>query len=661
MKLRFLGGRFQGRIVNIPGGSFTIGRGQRNDLSLDQDGVSRYHCKLTCENGRWYIEDLESTNGVRLNGNRIEGKQPIRPGDRVGISGNLLLFSEESADDADPSLRSSLKSLEFSRHAVALDSDAKTQPEYGLGTVSDGMYEDEEEDGGWPWVRLGILAVVLLVFLGLGIDHIRRTVRADSEGGEEVVGVDEKGDAGDENLWVEPKDGLGAPPPPDGPPDGAGEEAPVPPPENDNEAPEDATTDGAPDGGQRTEHPPANWYAVVRSEPSGATAFIDDEPAGTTPLAVELAPGRHRLRLAMAGYEDLQRLIDDGVLYPRKPFVLLQEAGTLMVQSEPTGASVLHGRQLLGTTPLLVRTLPPGEHPLTVQKYGYETAEVMGTVSEVQGIEKAVELAARLGTLEVVTFPPGCTVRVDGVRKGVTKGPDGPHESEPLVVPGLLDEMHALKVTHPIAGDRSGTVRVPSGQVVRRTVRFWMPTHVLVLRDGGEIYGMQIPDVEDGEVAVLDHTFQVRRFTADAVEGVRKLPPDDVRILLEDGLIPSGLGPADEDRGKDGADDLPEPDFRLSAVQFQVEIKQTALGDLRDQFIGKTVRARGIPRKIIAARRVAHVWLGDSIHCQLDAAMLPTIRAAKEADRALSLQGTVNHCSAEEIVVTHCMIVPGVP
>ena len=94
MKIRFLGGRFQGRLVDLNPAGVNVGRALTNDLVLDEDGVSRQHCRISQVEGRWVIEDLKSTNGVRVNGERIAETRTLEPGDRIGIHQVLLLFTD---------------------------------------------------------------------------------------------------------------------------------------------------------------------------------------------------------------------------------------------------------------------------------------------------------------------------------------------------------------------------------------------------------------------------------------------------------------------------------------------------------------------------------------------------------------------------------------
>ena len=54
--------------------------------------ASRFHCQLIQDDGRWMIEDLNSTNGTYLNGERLNPNQPIAvtPGDSICI-GNAVI------------------------------------------------------------------------------------------------------------------------------------------------------------------------------------------------------------------------------------------------------------------------------------------------------------------------------------------------------------------------------------------------------------------------------------------------------------------------------------------------------------------------------------------------------------------------------------------
>lgn len=64
-----------------------VGReGVGSDLLCDYVKVSRQHARVTQENEKWYIEDLNSTNGVYLNGNRIPSNKIIELSDGLKLN-----------------------------------------------------------------------------------------------------------------------------------------------------------------------------------------------------------------------------------------------------------------------------------------------------------------------------------------------------------------------------------------------------------------------------------------------------------------------------------------------------------------------------------------------------------------------------------------------
>jgi pSer/pThr/pTyr-binding forkhead associated (FHA) protein len=66
----------------------TIGRAGC-DVDLTDPDVSRRHAVVRALDGELAVEDLDSTNGTFVNGTRIEGIAPLRPGDRVRF-GNTI-------------------------------------------------------------------------------------------------------------------------------------------------------------------------------------------------------------------------------------------------------------------------------------------------------------------------------------------------------------------------------------------------------------------------------------------------------------------------------------------------------------------------------------------------------------------------------------------
>lgn len=80
-----------------------IGRAAGNDLVVADDRVSRNHARVFLDDGRWVIEDLNSSNGVRLDGVRVR-RETLRPGCRIEIGTAVLAFSH-AAPELTPEVR----------------------------------------------------------------------------------------------------------------------------------------------------------------------------------------------------------------------------------------------------------------------------------------------------------------------------------------------------------------------------------------------------------------------------------------------------------------------------------------------------------------------------------------------------------------------------
>jgi adenylate cyclase len=84
--------RANGELLPVGGGDnipllrdkMTIGRRDSCDVRLPFPNVSGLHAELTFKNGYWYVRDLNSTNGVKVNGSRVLEKL-LHPKDKLTI------------------------------------------------------------------------------------------------------------------------------------------------------------------------------------------------------------------------------------------------------------------------------------------------------------------------------------------------------------------------------------------------------------------------------------------------------------------------------------------------------------------------------------------------------------------------------------------------
>jgi hypothetical protein len=84
LELVVAGGEDAGARTALTGSRVTVGRLASCALTLTDSTVSREHAALVRRGDRWWVVDLGSTNGTRVNGVRA-AEQPVAPGDRIEL------------------------------------------------------------------------------------------------------------------------------------------------------------------------------------------------------------------------------------------------------------------------------------------------------------------------------------------------------------------------------------------------------------------------------------------------------------------------------------------------------------------------------------------------------------------------------------------------
>lgn len=82
-----------GELIPLGGGdpiplfkpNLLVGRRESCDIVLRFSNVSARHCELTLSGGYWYVRDLNSSNGIKVNGARVEEKR-LDPGDVLSVA-----------------------------------------------------------------------------------------------------------------------------------------------------------------------------------------------------------------------------------------------------------------------------------------------------------------------------------------------------------------------------------------------------------------------------------------------------------------------------------------------------------------------------------------------------------------------------------------------
>jgi pSer/pThr/pTyr-binding forkhead associated (FHA) protein len=92
--LYFIDSEEDKKLIELEEGEAIIGRSPQCDIQIEVENVSRQHARIIFRNEEYQIEDLGSTNGVYVNGIKVE-KCVLRDHDQIDVGGVRILFSEE--------------------------------------------------------------------------------------------------------------------------------------------------------------------------------------------------------------------------------------------------------------------------------------------------------------------------------------------------------------------------------------------------------------------------------------------------------------------------------------------------------------------------------------------------------------------------------------
>lgn len=124
---------------------------------------------------------------------------------------------------------------------------------------------------------------------------------------------------------------------------------------------------------------------LVRSSPAGARVMVDGKDVGVTPVTLrDVNRGAHTVRLTHEGYRSTERRVTISATRPSQSLQLdlvrertepararSGEAGSILVDSRPSGASVFIDGRLVGRTPVVLPAVAAGEHALHLEHEGY--------------------------------------------------------------------------------------------------------------------------------------------------------------------------------------------------------------------------------------------------------------------------------------------------
>lgn len=156
---------------------------------------------------------------------------------------------------------------------------------------------------------------------------------------------------------------------------------------------------------------------TVRSTPSGADVYVDDEFQGRTPVGFFTETGTRSIRVSKQGYETWKKSLEVQPYLNRNLEVDLREIkfSRLSVESTPSGASVYVGGEDRGTTPTELRLRADKPLEIVLKKEGYEKWERTLTLTSNRNENINVDLRAlKEKTSDSLTDKPELGLRFNG-------------------------------------------------------------------------------------------------------------------------------------------------------------------------------------------------------------------------------------------------------
>ena len=128
----------------LPPHATEIGRDDTADISLQDPEMSRRHARISWQDGRYILEDLNSTNGTFLNDTRVTAAQRLSPGDKIRMGQHVL---------------------EFQAHAESVPPQPAAGPAEAAPPPAPTTTEEEPRKGGSRCLLWGCGCLVLLAML----------------------------------------------------------------------------------------------------------------------------------------------------------------------------------------------------------------------------------------------------------------------------------------------------------------------------------------------------------------------------------------------------------------------------------------------------------------------------------------------------------------
>lgn len=156
-----------GKIFDLNQPEISIGRDVSNDFIINDVEISRRHARLYLQGTQYIIEDLGSTNGTFINGQRLSAPHVLRLGDVVLLGENVTLVFGEAVSDPDATVVSNavVPPVAAPQPQAYAPPPANAYSDISTGDLSGKLPQAPAPSRNfkWIWAGCGCLVVVCVV------------------------------------------------------------------------------------------------------------------------------------------------------------------------------------------------------------------------------------------------------------------------------------------------------------------------------------------------------------------------------------------------------------------------------------------------------------------------------------------------------------------
>ena len=143
-----------------------IGRDVTNDVVVGDAEISRQHSRITRTPGGYVLEDLGSTNGTFVNGERLVAPRVMNPGDLVALGETVSLTFDATSPESAATVAQPAATAEPAKKAPQAAAQPAAQAKPASPPISAEEASPPEKKGGKPWLLAGVGCFVMILVCG---------------------------------------------------------------------------------------------------------------------------------------------------------------------------------------------------------------------------------------------------------------------------------------------------------------------------------------------------------------------------------------------------------------------------------------------------------------------------------------------------------------